>query len=86
MSTPNIDQYKKYVRVPAKHQAVRLDQEHFHNIEVLRAIYSNEFNSPSTADIIRVVLQYYVDKVLDKNERMLAQKAVSEVMEEKEKE
>ena len=86
MSNSDINPYGKYVRKPAKNQVVRLDHDHFNKIEVLRALYSNEFNSPSTADIIRVVLQYYVDKVIDQNDKILAQMAVRQVMEEQEKE
>lgn len=86
MSDLDTNPYKKYVRKPAKNQVVRLDQDHFKNIEVLRALYSNEFNSPSTADIIRVVLQYYVDTVIDPRDKIEAQMAVDQVMKEQEKE
>lgn len=80
MSKSKIEEYKKYARKPAKNQVVRLDQEHFKNIEILRMLHSDDFSSPSTADIIRIVLQYYVDNVEDPKERDLAQEALWEVL------
>lgn len=78
-----IEKYKEHIRKPAKNQVVRLDSEHFEYIEVIRAIYGNDFVTPNTGEIIKTVLKHYVTTQLNHNDVKLALKALSQVLEEK---
>lgn len=74
-----IEDYKKHIRKPSKNQVVRLDSEHFEYIEIIRAIYGNDFVTPNTNDIIKNVLKYYVTKEIKEDDVKLAIEAFKQV-------
>lgn len=72
---------KEIINIPES-SVVRLDKEHAEYIEIIRALYTNQFVSPRTTDIIKIVLKWYVNEKMDSQEVALAYNALQEKLRE----
>lgn len=62
-----IEEYKKHVRPRVNANSIRMDDDLYRLNEIIRVYYSNDFVSPSNADILRILLKQHVDQLREKD-------------------
>ena len=62
-----VEKYKEYVRPRVNANSIRMDDDLYRLNEIIRVYYSNEFVSPTNADILRILLKQHVEQLRDKN-------------------
>lgn len=63
----SIEEYKKHVRPRVNANSIRMDDDLYRLNEIIRVYYSNDFVSPSNADILRILLKQHVDQLREKD-------------------
>lgn len=72
--------YKRFVRKKPVSHSIRMDQQLYIQNEIIRVYYSNEFVSPSNADIIKILMDKQVSELrkIDHNKVRLIELAIQE--------
>lgn len=62
-----VETYKDYVRPRVNANSIRMDDDLYRLNEIIRVFYSNEFISPTNADILRILLKKHVEQLRDQH-------------------
>lgn len=62
-----VETYKDYVRPRVNANSIRMDDDLYRLNEIIRVFYSNEFISPTNADILRILLKKHVEQLREQD-------------------